>query len=347
MDTPFVLVDMAIVERNIANAQAIFDRLEVAFRPHIKTHKIPELAHRQIAAGAKGITCQKIGEAEVMAAAGLDDILITFNILGAEKLERLGALAERCTLSVVADSTVVIDGLSGAFTNAGKPLPVLVECDTGMGRCGVQTPADARELAKRIDGAPGLTLGGLMTYPAMDDMAAVNAWLVEAKQLLEADGLPCPVVSNGGTPNLARVAQVPVATEHRAGTYIYNDRSLIARGACAIADCATTVQATVVSRPTETRAVIDAGSKMLTSDLLGLEGYGLVREAREAHIRSLSEEHGVIDLESTDWRPAIGEVISIIPNHVCVVSNMVDAVIFRETDGSHRQVEVAARGLTR
>jgi len=347
MDTPCVVVDLAVVKRNIERTQAIFDRLGVAFRPHIKTHKIPELALAQVKAGARGITCQKIGEAEVMADSGIDDILITYNIVGAEKLARLKALAERCKLSVTADNADVIDGLSAAFADAPKPLEVLVECDTGHHRCGVQTPEEALALARRIHAAPGLTLGGLMTYPPMTGLEAVNAWLARAKALLQENGLPCPRVSNGGTPNLDEVAAAPVATEHRAGTYIYNDRSLVERGACEIADCAATVKATVVSRPTDTRAVIDAGSKILTSDLMGLKNHGLIVEGPGAKIVSLSEEHGVVDLSETDWRPKVGDVVTVIPNHICVVENMVDAVTFVEPDGSTRTVKVAARGLSR
>ncbi len=346
METPAVKIDLVKVDANIAGTQKIFDDLGVAFRPHIKTHRIPEFAQRQLDAGAIGITCQKIGEADVMADSGIDDILITYNILGDEKLARLVALAGRCTLSVTADNDTVVDGLSKAFANAPGELEVLVECDTGQGRCGVQSPEDAAALATTIDQAPGLQFGGLMTYPPMADMKAVDQWLRAAKAACEAAGLACPRVSNGGTPNLARVDQVTIATEHRAGTYIYNDRSLVNAGACQLEQCALTVVATVVSRPTADRAIIDAGSKALTSDLLGMEGHGHIVGAPDAVIGGLSEEHGHVDLSGSDWQPGVGDVIEIIPNHACVVSNLVDEVHVVDENNQIRLVKVAARGCS-
>jgi D-serine deaminase-like pyridoxal phosphate-dependent protein len=344
IETPSVLVDLDIAERNIGRFQAHCDRNGIALRPHIKTHKLPQLARAQVEAGAVGITCQKIGEAEVMADAGLGDILITYNIVGEAKRARLAALARKTRLSVVADNPAVVDGLSATFARAGSSLDVLVECDTGAGRCGVQTPADALALARRIDSAPGLVLAGLMTYPPMGDQTAVERWLGEAKAALVSAGLACPRVSSGGTPNMWRCQDVPSATEHRAGTYVYNDRSLVAAGVCTEADCALTVLATVVSRPTGTRAIIDAGSKVLTSDLLGLEGFGLVAGRPGAAVAALSEEHGIIDLTASPWRPAVGERLRIIPNHACVVSNMVDAVWTLRDGALADQWPVAARG---
>jgi len=337
------VLDIEALDRNIARMAAFASGDGLKLRPHIKTHKLPRFAQAQIAAGAIGITCQKIGEAEVMVDAGLDDILITYNILGAAKVTRLAALARRCKLAVVADNAAVIDGLSAAFAQEPAPLEVLIECDTGAGRCGVQNAADVVALAQRIAAAPGLSFGGLMTYPPMRDEAKVDAWLRAARDALSAAGLPCPRISSGGTPNMWRAHEIACATEHRAGTYIYNDRSLIRAGVAQPEDCALTVLATVVSRPTETRAIIDAGTKTLTSDLLGLTGHGQVVEAPEARIVSLSEEHGTLDLSATDWRPQVGDRLRIIPNHACVVSNMVDSVWLLK-DGVVTKEPVAARG---
>jgi D-serine deaminase-like pyridoxal phosphate-dependent protein len=343
IDTPAVVIDVAQAERNIRRFQDYANAHGLKLRPHIKTHKLPFFAKAQIAAGAIGITCQKIGEAEVMADAGLTDILITYNILGAAKVLRLAALARRCKLSVVADNSAVVDGLSSVFTQEPAPLEVLVECDTGAGRCGVQNAEEVVALARRIAAAPGLTFGGLMTYPPMRDEAKVDAWLRAAQEALLAAGLPCSRISSGGTPNMWRAHDIASATEHRAGTYIYNDRSLIKAGVAKPEDCALSVLATVVSRPTETRAIIDAGTKTLTSDLLGLSGYGHVVEAPEARIVGLSEEHGTLDLSATDWRPEVGDRLRIIPNHACVVSNMVDSVWLLQ-DGKVTEEKVAARG---
>ena len=345
-DTPCVLVDLEVVQRNIVRTQSVFDDLGVDFRPHIKTHRIPEFARMQIEAGACGITCQKIGEAEVMAAAGIDDILITYNIIGENKLARLAALSKRCKLSVTVDNAMVAQGLSRTFSEQGGVLDVLVECDTGQGRCGVQSPEEALDLARTVVASPGLQFGGLMTYPPMADMAAVDRWLIDAKRAVEAENIACRRISNGGTPNLARVGAVTSATEHRAGTYIYNDRSLMHAGACDQSDCALTVIATVVSTPTPDRAIIDAGSKALTSDLIGLSDYGLITQAPGARIVALSEEHGHVDLATTAWRPAIGERITIIPNHACVVSNLYDQVQVRHPSGKTAPMAVAARGCS-
>ncbi|WP_028745210.1 D-TA family PLP-dependent enzyme [Rhizobium mesoamericanum] len=346
LSTPRPIIDEDRLAANIARVQAYMDQHGLNFRPHIKTHKIPALAAEQIAAGAKGINCQKISEAEAFAAAGFEDILITFNILGPQKLERLGALNERLSdLKVVADSTATVDGLSSYFASR-KPLTVLVECDTGGGRCGVQTPEEARNLARHINNTPGLSFGGLLNYPKPASAEMVQAFLNEALLLLREDGIACPIVSNGGTPSLFEAHLVSAATEHRAGTYIYNDRSMVRAGHCSEADCAMHVLATVVSRPTADRAVIDAGSKALTSDLLGFADYGTVVGYPEAVITGLSEEHGLIDLSKCgDPRPKIGDKIRIIPNHTCVVSNLFDTMVFHR-DGVVTRVEnVAARGL--
>src|SRR5688500_18860330 len=165
LDTPCVLIDLDGVEANLKRAQEHADANGYRLRPHIKTHKLPKFARRQVELGAAGITCQKLGEAEVMADAGLSDIFLPYNILGRPKLERLAALHGRVRLSVTVDSTETLAGLSATFTDRAHALAVLVECDTGMGRCGVQTPAEAVRLATEIDRAPGLHFGGLMTYP--------------------------------------------------------------------------------------------------------------------------------------------------------------------------------------
>ncbi|MFD2206502.1 D-TA family PLP-dependent enzyme [Kiloniella antarctica] len=343
IETPAVLIDLEVAKKNITRFQEHCDQYSIALRPHIKTHKLPSMAKLQIAAGAVGITCQKIGEAEVMADAGILDILITYNILGASKLARLAKLARRCNLSVVADNAVVVKGLSQTFSQEKKSLEILIECDTGAGRCGVQTTDAVVELAKIIYSSKGLTLGGLMTYPPMGKSQQVENWLKKAKDALATNDLPCPKISSGGTPNMWKSQEVPIADEHRSGTYIYNDRSLINTGHCTRNDCALSVRATVVSTPTPDRAIIDAGSKMLTSDLLGMKGFGLIVEAPDAQLVSLSEEHGIINLSESTWQPKVGELIHIIPNHACVVTNMVDHVYLIEGNRIEK-TPVLARG---
>lgn len=344
LETPAVLIDEDIVERNIREAQAQFDRVGVGLRPHIKTHKLVRFARKQLAAGAVGVTCQKTSEAEVFARAGCDDITITYNIIGAEKLARLRLLAGMARITVVADSAEVVAGLSNAFAHATTSLNVLVECDTGLGRCGVQSPEAAVALARTVAASPGLRFAGLMTYPAPFSHDKVEAFMGAAKAgCLSAVG-SCDVISSGGTPAMKSFPEKSVVTEYRPGTYIYNDRSLVARGACTVADCAVVVAATVVSRPTDGRAILDAGSKALSSDLLGLTGFGMLRDYPEASISGLSEEHGNVDVSTCPVKPRIGEVVSVIPNHVCVVTNLFDKVHLHRSGRLVETVAVDARG---
>jgi D-serine deaminase-like pyridoxal phosphate-dependent protein len=345
-DTPVVTIDLDVMEANIRRLQAYMDEHGIANRPHIKTHKIPAIALAQVAAGARGITCQKLGEVEVMLDAGITDILITFNILGVAKLERLRRLAGRpgARLSVVCDNGEMTRQLSGAFADRSAPLPVLVECDTGMGRNGVQTPAEAAALARTIADLPGLRFEGLMTYPiAIDTRPFFEAVLT----MLERAGLPAAVVSTGGTPVYRKAHEVPGVTEHRAGTYVFNDRATVQAGAATWDDCAMRVLTTVVSRPTVTRAIIDAGSKTLSSDLLGLTGHGRILEYPDAVITKLNEEHGYVDLTACAKRPEVGEVVTVIPNHTCVVTNLHEQLIGVRQGRAEVTWDVAARGRVR
>ncbi len=344
LDTPAIVIDVAIVEANLKRAADYAKANGLRLRPHIKTHKLPLFARRQLEFGAIGITCQKVGEAEVMADAGLTDIFIPYNVLGRDKLERLLALHGRITLSVAADSAETIDGYAGVFSDAPRPLPVLVECDTGAGRCGVQSPEAALALARRIAGHPGLRFEGLMTYPPRGKGAEIEAWFQAAIALFEREGIDIPTISSGGSPDLYRSAIVRSVTEHRPGTYIYSDRMQVAFGHGALADCALTVLATVVSHPTPDRVVLDAGSKALAADTCPAPGHGHIVDYPEAIVTALSEEHAVCDFGASSRKPAIGEKVRIIPNHVCVVSNLFDAVNLIRDGAVVERVPVAARG---
>jgi D-serine deaminase-like pyridoxal phosphate-dependent protein len=342
--TPAVVIDLDVVDRNIARLQAYCDAAGIANRPHIKTHKSPVLAGMQIAGGAKGITCQKLGEAEVMADGGMDDILISYNILGEEKTGRLGALARRIKMTVSADNPVVVDGLPRAAEIAGRPLDVLVECDTGRKRAGVEKPYEAVALAKHIAAQPGLSFAGLLIYPPETALPETQRFLDTVMSGLRAADLDAPVISSGGTPNLPHLSELSGVTEHRSGTLIFNDRMMMAAGLAELQDCALTVYATVVSRAAPERGILDAGSKTLTSDTGGLDGHGLILEHPQARIAKFAEEHGFLDLSACNDRPAVGDVVRIIPNHVCVVVNMVDWLITVRGDEIIGELPVAARG---
>ena len=233
IDTPAIIVDLNIVKENIHTYQRYCDDIGIKLRPHIKTHKIPALAKLQIGAGAVGITAQKISEAEaIISEGGIDDVLITYNIIGEQKLKALRNLCEKVKVSVVADSSFCIKGLSKTFEGAKEALPVLVECDTGANRCWVISPQEACELAELINRSPGLIFGGLMTYPPTSQAQKINSFLTDAKKLIEAKNIAVNTVSIGGSHDMWKVKDIPVATEYRIGTYIFNDRSLVEKKIC-------------------------------------------------------------------------------------------------------------------
>jgi D-serine deaminase-like pyridoxal phosphate-dependent protein len=344
IDTPAVLIDLDIVDANIARVQGLADAAGLKLRPHVKTHKLPRLARAQVAAGAIGITAQKLSEAEAMADGGLTDIFLPYNILGPAKLARLQALHARVTLSVTADSLHTVQGYAQAFTDPAHPLPVLIECDTGNGRCGIQSAAEAVALARAIAKSPGLHFAGLMIYPKRGAVETTQAWLPPAIAALTEAGLPPAIISTGGTPDMARMADIPGGSEHRPGTYIYNDRMQVGWGAATLDDCALTVLATVVSRPTPTRAILDAGSKALAADTGPLPGHGHITAYPQAIITALNEEHAIVDFSASPTRPRIGEVVRVIPNHACVVSNLFDEVHLIRGDTVEEVARVTSRG---
>ena len=359
LETPAVTIDLRIMEDNIERVQQHLSKHGIANRPHIKTHKIPALGKLQMQAGAIGITCQKLGEVEVFADAGVtEDVLLTFNILGRQKTDRLMALSKRLKrLAVVLDNETVARGLSEAAVRHGGDVPFLVECDTGMGRNGVQTPQAALDLARTAMKLPGMRFEGIMTFPLRPPGASLTnpklsapgslIFFEQTLRLFKQAGIPVPVVSGGGTPATFTVQDYPMLTEHRAGTYIFCDVMTVAAKAATWDDCAMRVRATVVSRPTAERAVFDCGTKVLTSDQYTVTGYGHVMEYPDAVIPHLSEEHGVIDLSKCRKKPEIGEVIHVVPNHCCVVSNMVDE-LYGVRDGKVETTwRVAARGTVR
>jgi D-serine deaminase-like pyridoxal phosphate-dependent protein len=347
LDTPAVTIDLDIVEANIARVQRLLDGHGIANRPHIKTHKLPALAHMQMRAGAVGIACQKLGEAEVFADAGAaDDILLTFNVIGPAKTERLAALIKRLRrMAVVLDNEVVARSLAEAAVRHDVDLRFLVECDTGYGRNGVQSPQAALDLARNAMGLPRMQFEGLMTFPTRAPDS--RQFFERALQLFRGAGISVPYLSGGGTPALASIGEVPLVTEHRAGTYVYNDVMMVNAGAAAWAGCAMRIRATVVSRPTPTRAVLDAGSKVLTSDQHGADGFGRIVEYPSARLARLSEEHGVVELSASEAAPRVGEVVSIIPNHCCAVTNMMDEIHALRGGIVEAVWPVAARGKVR
>jgi D-serine deaminase-like pyridoxal phosphate-dependent protein len=347
LETPVPVIDLDRVERNLAKMQAYCDSHDLRLRPHIKTHKMPAFAHRQVELGANGITCQKLGEAEVMVDAGIDDILISYPLIGPAKALRLAELARRAKMSIAVDNPLALETAAQAARASGCTIGVLVEFDSGNKRTGVVSVKEALDLARDIEATEGLRFDGLMTYPSS---AASAVFVAQAKQRFAEAGISIGVVSGGGTPNAWHAHEIAGLTEVRVGTYIYHDRATVGAGTAGLEECALHVHATVISRPTEDRAVIEAGTKTLTSDLVAPSvgpGYGLILGYPDAVIERLYEEHGVVDLSACRAKPALGERIRIVPNHVCVVSNLHDEVVMSRDGQVVDTWRVAARGKTR
>jgi len=355
IETPSLLVDLDRMERNLDRGAAYARTHGIALRPHVKTHKSPVLAREQLRRGAAGLTCATPHEAEVMSEV-CDDLLVMYPPVGALRASRLADLALRARLTVALDSDVAATDLSRAAVIAGGRVRVLVEIDAGMHRVGVQSPADAAALGGRIAALPKLEVAGIAFYPGhirgpVDEhaaqVAALSALVAEAKAAFAQQGLPSGVVSAGSTPTFWSAHEVAGLSEMRPGTYIFNDRTTSEIGACAVDDCALTVQATVVSTAVPGQAVIDAGAKALGREpMRGApgEGFGCLLDDAAVVVKSMSEEHGILDLSRSDRRLRVGDRVRVVPNHVCIVVHLAD-VVYGVRDGAlESSWPVAARG---
>lgn len=352
LETPAAVVDVERMRANLARVADYARRHGLAWRPHAKTHKTPALAALQVEMGAVGVTVATPAEAEEMATA-VDDLLLAYPPLGESKLRRLMALPERVRLTVGLDSAEALRALAAASRAAGRRTGVLVELDLGMHRVGVQAPEAAVRLAEAAAALEGVEYRGVMFYPGhirgpVDrqeaELAALSAALGAHREALAARGLAPAVVSGGSTPTLWSSHRVEGLTEIRPGTNIYNDRTTAAVGACGWEECAYSVLATVVSTAVPGQAVIDAGAKALAKEELRGEGggYGALLDRPEVVVKGMSEEHGILDLSGTDWRPRVGERVRVVPNHVCVSVNLQERV-WGERGGAVEGWAVAGR----
>jgi D-serine deaminase-like pyridoxal phosphate-dependent protein len=312
LDTPVLVVELASMERNIARTARLLAEAGVSWRPHSKGHKVPAIVHKEIAAGAIGVTCAKLGEAEVMAAAGIRSILIANQVVGSQKVTRLANLCRQAEVIVAVDSLENVGELDVAGRQKGLRIPVVVEVDTGMGRCGVQPGEPTLALSRRVSECAGLQYMGLMGWegharreldPQKRKLICERAvgLLVHSAEMCRAAGLPVRIVSCGGTGTEEFSSRVARVTEIQAGNIIFNDLHYASLGVDR--EFALTVLSTVISRPTPTRIVTDAGKKAMSSDAalpqpMGVAGVKSVR---------LSSEHGQIELESPSDRPKIGD----------------------------------------
>ena len=348
LDTPTLTIDLDALEENLDRYQRYYNEHGIGLRPHIKTHKTLAIAAMQMEKGAIGLTCQKVGEAEVMVSGGLAvDILIPFNIIGKRKLERLVALATQTRLTVAADSAYTIEGLADAVAGTGATLGVIVEVECGMNRTGVQTPEAAVELAKMIDKAPGLELRGFMGYPTPPESRPV---IQETIHLFDKAGLAHPIVSGGSTRHAFDAHQIPELTEYRIGEYPTGGEGHLRAGRHTVEQCALRVQATVISKPTADRVILDAGSKTMSASTLQTpEGtsMGYLVEYPEARYYSSSEEHGHVDVSACAKKPEIGERVQVLPVHPCPCVNEHDEMVAVRNGTVQAVWPIYARGKIR
>jgi D-serine deaminase-like pyridoxal phosphate-dependent protein len=363
LPTPAVLIDAPRLERNLSTMQAAANAAGLRLRPHAKTHKSPHIARMQLERGAVGICCAKLGEAEVFADAGVTDIRLPYP-LNPVNADRVFALAERVRLSFIVDDPAVAQAWSELAEQQGRQLEVLIKVDVGFHRCGIDPHSPAAPgTVRAIAAMPGLRFRGLLSH-AGHGYGAVSASQLEAIAVEEARllhdvaakaGVACDEFSVGATPTARFSIKQDGLTEIRPGNYAYFDRTQVAHEAASWEDCALTVLARVVSRPARERVILDSGSKTLTNDgargFVNTPGYGAIM--RDVHVADpdpsllverLSEEHANVRVVEGETALKTGDLVRIVPNHSCVVSNLVDAVWLVDGDRVVERLPVAARG---
>ena len=356
LDTPALLIDLDIMERNLARVADYARAHDLRLRPHTKTHKIPALGRRQVELGAAGLTVAKVGEAEVMLGAEPPEMLVAYPIIGRRKLDRLMEVARRTRLTVALDSLFVARQLSDAARSAQVNVGVLAEADVGLQRVGVKPGQELVDLSQGIARLPYLTLEGVAFYPGhikdfseqgQRDMEELRATVQAIIAALKGAGLPPRVVSGGSTPTLFHSHEVTGVNEIRPGTYIFNDRNTAAMGACALGDCAASILVTIVSTARKGQVIIDGGSKTFSSDRqVGSTevSFGHVVEAPEAVFTKMNEEHGFVDVRRTRGEFTVGDRLHVIPNHICVAMNLHETVYGIRGDQVVETWKVEGRG---
>lgn len=356
LDTPAILIDVDVMERNLARVADYARGHNLRLRPHTKTHKIPALARRQIDLGAVGLTVAKTTEAEVMLQAHPADLLVAYPVIGKAKLERLLQVAASTDVTVSLDSETVALQLSEAASAAGRTIGALVEIDVGLRRVGVAPGPELVVLAKTVDALPGLEFRGIAFYPghikrmdeeAVRELGTVDSVINAAIADLTHAGLNVAIVSGGSTPALFHSHRVAGMNEIRPGTYIFNDRNTWKCGGCAFEDCAATVLTTVVSTSVPGRVIVDGGSKTFSSDRCSVPeepGFGVLPAYPDALFEKMNEEHGFFDMSRTTHNLRVGDRLRILPNHICVAMNLHEQVYGVRGDEVVEVWKVEARG---
>jgi D-serine deaminase-like pyridoxal phosphate-dependent protein len=338
LETPSLLIDLDRMQRNIIRMQADCDRLGLKLRAHTTAHKIPDLARLQLDAGAVGIACQKVSEAQVFAEAGFNNLLITSNIVTPQKTGKLADLALFNRVSVTVDHIRVIDKLAEAAKADEMSLRVLVELATDVERSGAR-PDEVVTLAERIEEDENLHFAGLLVYA---HTLNCHAYVQDAMARLHEAGIGVDVVVGGGTLLALQAKAIPELTEVCAGRYIFGDWGMVAQGAASLEECALRVMTTVVSRPVEHRAVLDCGSNTLSSERFG-GYYGCLEEYPLSRVYALHAEHAIVDLSACDEHPVIGDRVHIIPVSASAVMNLANFAYGARGDKLEVEWQIAAR----
>ncbi|MFZ5980813.1 MAG: alanine racemase [Candidatus Zixiibacteriota bacterium] len=357
LDTPALLIEKNILEQNINRMQQTADRYGVSLRPHIKAHKMPFIALRQIKAGAVGVAAAKLGEVEVMVDYDVADILVANEIIGRRKIERLYKLSRKARLSCAVDALENAREISEYFVSKNHRIDVLIEVDSGLHRCGLSSFDDIVTLARGLRQLQGIRCRGIVTHAGhayaaktAAEVAAIGEQegrlMVDIAVRLRRLGFEPEVVSVGSTPTAPFAVQIPGVTELRPGNYVFNDMIQVALGVAPVEACALTVLASVISLPAPGRAVIDAGSKVLSLDRGAhgnelVSGYGRII-GKNARLERLSEEHGIVSYENEQF--TLGEKIRIIPNHACPVVNLFNYACLVDRQHIEDVVEIEGRG---
>ncbi len=356
LDTPALLIDLDIMERNLARVADYARQHALRLRPHTKTHKIPALGRQQLTLGAAGLTVAKVSEAEVMLDSGTPDLLIAYPTLGAAKLARLIEVARHTQVTMALDSLDVARPLSAAAQAAGVSIGVLAEMDVGMGRVGVDPGQPVLDLVQGLLALPGLSFQGLAFYPGQvkmldavgrAEMVKVGERVEQALQLLRQHSIECPIVSAGSTPTWMETHLLGGVNEIRPGTYIFNDRNTVVAHACGWEDCAVSILATVVSTARPEQMILDGGSKTFSSDRLVDPAdvtFGRIVEDPAARFHKMSEEHGFVDVSQATRKFVVGERVRVVPNHVCVAVNLHERVYGMRGEQVESVWTVAGRG---
>jgi D-serine deaminase-like pyridoxal phosphate-dependent protein len=363
LDTPAAVVDMDVLKRNISGMAKICRKSGVALRPHIKTHKVPEIAEMQLKAGASGLTCAKIGEAEVMVrTTSTKDIFIANQIVGSQKIRRLLRLARNPKLkrlSVGVDSLEVARPISDAAAGQGLRVSVLIKIDVGQERTGVSPGAPLLDLASELKKMPGIRIEGIYTYegqvygaPDQEGIKKISFEtgniMARAAEELRQSGIPVRTVSAGSTPSAKYIATAAGITEIRPGSYVFNDYFQIRLGVAREEDCALSILATVISVPAPERAVVDAGTKVLFSDRFATLGVlGLVKGRPDLALVNANEEHGMLKVKPGGAGVKVGDKLEILPNHVCPAVNLFDELAAVRAGRVEAVWKVKARGKSR